>query len=462
MHNIEKGRHMIALRRKCKHLLSHIPLWMQLALFTTLITFFVLFHLIYTDYKRNLQVITDTQTATSRRLLTMEMQNLEKYIQELSLFCVQSCYDRTFSHIIEKDSSILPGEDTYLKNQIRAYFYSRNDLQSIDFYFINHARKYTRTQNGIRSQIFSVQEAAQSDYYQECFSSPYFHAILPSDDDNIMFHYYHSLLRIKTKQPQALLHIAVTDTFWNSLRANHEYPGEFICLFDENGALLHSGSPDLLSSSETAALTELHNLAGQEAFHYTLNGRTYLVTCAEGSAYHMRLFAFLPTSYIDDQIAEIRYSILFSGLLLTAAVLVLITALIRFLTNPLTILAKKLVNVGKGDFTSPADISGSLEICNLSKSFNDMILHIDELIKKTYIAQLGEKNARITALEAQLNPHFLYNTLQAIATEALLNDQTQIYNMITSLASGLRYTIKGGDYVPLCQEIEYTKNYVNL
>lgn len=453
---------MVILRKKCKRFLNHIPLWMQLALFTTLITFFVLVYLVYTNYSRNRQIITDTQTATSHRLLTMEMQNLEKYIQELSLFSVQSCYDRTFSHIVEKDSPILPGEDTYLKNQIRAYFYSRNDLESIDFYFMNHARKYTRTQNGIRSQVFDIPQTVASDYYRECISDPYFHVILPSDDENIMFHYYHSLLRIKTKQPQALLHIAVTDTFWDSLRVNHEYPGEFICLFDENGRLIHSGSPGLLSSSDTASLEELNGFAGQEAFHYTLNGQTYLVTCAEGNTYHMRLLAFLPMSLVDDQIAELRSSILLGGLLLTAAVLILITVLIRFLTNPLTILAKKLVNVGKGDFTSTADISGSLEICNLSQSFNDMILHIDDLIKKTYIAELGEKNARITALEAQLNPHFLYNTLQAIATEALLNDQIQIYNMITSLASGLRYTIKGGDYVPLRQEMEYTKNYVGL
>ena len=191
----------MSLTAKCKNLRDRIPLWMQLALFTTLITFTVLVYLIYTDYQRYLGVITDTRIDTSSRLLSMEVSNLEKYISELSLFCVQSCYDQTFSNIVEKDTPILPGEETYLRNQIRAYYYSRSDLKNLDFYLLNHSRRFTRTQDGIRSQAFSVKEAERSSYYQECLDSPYFHAIFPSQEPDTLFHYYHSLLRIKTRKP---------------------------------------------------------------------------------------------------------------------------------------------------------------------------------------------------------------------------------------------------------------------
>ena len=449
-------------RRKIKNFLNHIPLWMQLALFTTVITFAVLFHLVYTDYQRTSQVIANTQTDTSCRLLTMEMQNLENYVRELSLFCVQSCYDHTFSNIVEKDTVILPGETTYLKNQIRAYFYSRNDLKNYDMYLMNHGKCFTRTQNGIRTNPFFPKDLEASDYYQECLKSPFFHAILPSESEDVLFQYSHFLLRIKTKQPLALLKIDVNDSYWNTLADNHSNPGEFICLFNADNQLLHSGNPDLISADTQLLPQEIYTLTSGGSFRCNLNGQQYLVTCAEGNTYHMRLLAFLPVSYIDAQIAQIRDSILISGLLVSVAVLFLITILIRLLTNPLIILANKLVNVGKGDFTSTVDISGSREISHLSHSFNDMVQHIDNLIKQNYVAKLNEKTARITALEAQLNPHFLYNTLQAIATEALLNDQTKIYDMITSLASGLRYTIKGGDYVPLYQELNYAENYVLL
>ncbi len=448
--------------KKIDHILNHFPLWMQLAAFTTLLVFSVCFYLIYTSYQRSLQVITQTETESSSRVLSMEIQELENYIQELSRFCVQSCYDRTFTQIVEKDGPLLPAEESYLKNQMRAYFYSRNDLKHLHFYLMNHALQLDRTNNGLRTHVFSEQEIVASDYYQQCINNPYFHAISPSEDTDVLFHYSHSLLRIKTKEPLVLIDVAVDNTFWESLSTNHQKPGEFIALTDESGLLLHSGNDSLLSASSQDILLETGSLTPGDSLYCILDGHPFLVTCAEGNTYHMRLLAFLPVSYIDEQIAQIRYSILATGLLISLALLLFIIILIRLLTRPLTILANKLIAVGKGDFTSTVDISGSLEISNLSRSFNEMIRHIDRLIQENYVAELREKTARITALEAQINPHFLYNSLQAIATEALVNEQIQIYNMITSLASGLRYTIKGGDCVPLCQEMEYVKNYVLL
>lgn len=446
---------------KIKNLLNHIPLFMLLAVFTTAITFSILFYLIYNDYQRTSQVIADTQTDTSCRLLTMEMQNLENYVQELALFCIQSCYDQTQTNIVEKTTPITPDETTYLKNQIRAYFYSRSDLTSYNLYLINQKQCFSWTTNGIRISTFSSDTLKTSPSYRDCLKSPYFHSILPSEEADVLFQYAHFLLRIKTKEPIALIKVTMGESYWNTLIANHNNPGEFICLFNSDNQLLHSGNSELVSA-DTPLPASVYELSSGDSIRCGLNGEEYLVTCAEGSNYHMRLVAFLPVSCIERQIAQIRNSILFSGLILGTATLLLITVLLRLLTRPLTTLAKKMVNVGNGDFTSTADISGSREISLLSRSFNDMIAHIDRLIKKNYISELNEKTARITALEAQLNPHFLYNTLQAISTEALLNDQGKIYDMITSLASGLRYTIKGGDHVSLQQEMNYVENYVLL
>ena len=91
-----------------------------------------------------------------------------------------------------------------------------------------------------------------------------------------------------------------------------------------------------------------------------------------------------------------------------------------------------------------------------------MAAHINELIETNYISSINEKNSRLQALEAQLNPHFLYNTLQAIATEALLADCQEIYDMIVSLSANLRYTIKGGELVSLQEELDYVDRYILL
>ncbi len=131
-------------------------------------------------------------------------------------------------------------------------------------------------------------------------------------------------------------------------------------------------------------------------------------------------------------------------------------------TSPLSTLSDHLHKVGEGDFSSEVHVDGSSEISYLSKNYNQMIHQIDLLIKKTYISELNEKTARLIALEAQLNPHFLYNTLQAISTEAIINGQDKTNSMITALASMLRYSINPGDFVPLSFEIKHIQDYLLL
>ena len=132
------------------------------------------------------------------------------------------------------------------------------------------------------------------------------------------------------------------------------------------------------------------------------------------------------------------------------------------ITNPLSTLAHRLRRVGTGNFTTTTDIGGSLEITNLAHDFNSMIHHIDDLIKKNYISEINAKTSRLIALEAQLNPHFLYNTLQAISAEAIINKQPKINAMVTSLASMLRYSIKEEDFVSVAQEIKHVNDYLSL
>lgn len=65
-----------------------------------------------------------------------------------------------------------------------------------------------------------------------------------------------------------------------------------------------------------------------------------------------------------------------------------------------------MAKTGEGDFTTRIHEGGSREICELSNSFNSMVRHIYKLIRKTYVAELNAKDARLAALEAQINPHF--------------------------------------------------------
>lgn len=102
------------------------------------------------------------------------------------------------------------------------------------------------------------------------------------------------------------------------------------------------------------------------------------------------------------------------------------------------------------------------EITLIANSFNDMCLELNNYINKVYIAQLKQKNAEILALQNQINPHFLYNTLESIRMKAISNGNKDIGKMLYNLAVLFRNMIKGKNLITIQEEIYNCKLYLEL
>lgn len=117
----------------------------------------------------------------------------------------------------------------------------------------------------------------------------------------------------------------------------------------------------------------------------------------------------------------------------------------------------------QGDLHVKIDVQGNDEFSWISRQFNKMIEKIRVSNEQERDALLREKNAEIKSLEAQINPHFLYNTLDAINWVALDRQEYTISRMLTSLATILRYSIhKSNEEVEIRAELEYLRKYVYL
>lgn len=117
-----------------------------------------------------------------------------------------------------------------------------------------------------------------------------------------------------------------------------------------------------------------------------------------------------------------------------------------------------------GDYTVQVENkNGYEEFAKISSHFNYMVKQIERSRCQEKDALIREKNAEITALEAQINPHFLYNTLDAINWVAIENEQFQISKMLNNLAVILRYSIQNSTItVSMAEELEYLKKYILL
>ncbi len=128
-------------------------------------------------------------------------------------------------------------------------------------------------------------------------------------------------------------------------------------------------------------------------------------------------------------------------------------------------LRKVIKEVGNGnlDVHMPEDIDSSKEAKFISHEFNEAIQTMKKLLKKVKAVTVEQKNAELSALEAQIDPHFLYNTLDVINWKAIGAEEYEISEMLGALADILRYSVKNaGGEVSISQEVSWLRQYITI
>lgn len=154
---------------------------------------------------------------------------------------------------------------------------------------------------------------------------------------------------------------------------------------------------------------------------------------------------------------------LMAALFSLAVSIVILVMISSAITRPLNKLASLMENVQNGNFNVRFHPKYHDEVGKLGTSFNYMISYTNSLIDNVYKLQIAEKEAVIFALQSQINPHFLYNTLQMISDFAETGDDEEVSAVCSRLSSIFRYSIDGKSrYVRLGDEVEHVKNYVYI
>lgn len=202
----------------------------------------------------------------------------------------------------------------------------------------------------------------------------------------------------------------------------------------------------------------------------TFQNREYIIDVARNSE-----FGFMVVNMISK--AELYKNInAFSRFILTTTVIcILLIIALAFLTTRkfskrINNIIGTLVEIQKGNLSARALTNGSNdEISQISNNLNLMTESLDEHIKKEYIselrrtnAELKQKTAELYALQSQINPHFLYNTLEAIRMRALSSGDKNVGEMIKILAKLFRSSIKDEMVVSVNDELNYSKIYLEL
>lgn len=262
-----------------------------------------------------------------------------------------------------------------------------------------------------------------------------------------------------------------------------EQSGVLIIALDDNCLLFNSESESSVKRVETVIIDDYNKIiAGTKDKFINISLDSYLggiyknVSTLEIRKYPIQSTQWSIVHIIDRAIyREDIYHTLWAVIIIVVIVVVIVCALVwgifgRYIGN-IQKISQGLRNYeGKQTEELKVDVNKEDELYTIVRQFNKMtvrINHLVETLEKKNIeiqeAAISQKHAEIKALEAQINPHFLFNTLDSINWRAIENDEEEISDMLATLGSLLRYSVSNIEsMVCLEAEISWIKKYVFL
>jgi len=262
--------------------------------------------------------------------------------------------------------------------------------------------------------------------------------------------------------------IAVKESYYSRIIHEDADVGEGSDLFiaDQRGIVLSAGSRALqvgakYPNGELLNEIERHEQLGMRAFTAVFNKHKYYLVYSYDAVSRWYLVGTIPYELLSKETKQIfPYIVLVVGMCILCSIL--LTFLISSsISTPLHRLTESMKQVSAGNLHVRIQDDGNDEIGFLTGKFNAMIGQIEDLIEHTKQEQIQKREIELQMLQAQINPHFLFNTLNCLKWTAAINHVPVVSDGLTALAELLRNTmVDKKELIPLREEINNIDNYI--
>lgn len=202
----------------------------------------------------------------------------------------------------------------------------------------------------------------------------------------------------------------------------------------------------------------------QEAFYgdVLVGSQHYSIynSASISNGWHMLLA--IPRDYYMRDIVGLRNIVILITLLVALIASIASSLIAKQITQPIQNLSKAMEEFGQGNFEINNEVKSDDEIGRLSKTFNTMVQDMNSLVKSVYEEKMMKQDAQMKSLQMQINPHFLYNTLDTINWMARIKHVDEVGDMAAALGNLMRYSLSEKSYVTIREEVENLKNYLSI
>lgn len=236
----------------------------------------------------------------------------------------------------------------------------------------------------------------------------------------------------------------------------------YIFILDENGNIVYHPKQQLMYGG---LMTEnIQQIMSSRSDHFLTKGGDKLYTISKSDITGWTVVGAVYTSELmkNNKQAQMLYFLVAAVLLL--GVTVISSIISREITKPIRQLRDSMSLVEKGRFDKAnVDVTAENEVGSLGKSFNVMTERIHTLMEQNVYEQKQKRKSELKALQAQINPHFLYNTLDSIIWMSEAGKNEEVVLMTSALAKLLRQSISNDkEEVSVGEEMDYVRSYLTI
>lgn len=236
----------------------------------------------------------------------------------------------------------------------------------------------------------------------------------------------------------------------------------YIFIVDQTGKIVYHPQQQLIYSNLKTEEIEKILDTSSGSFISKVDGDNRMYTISE-SDFGWKIVG---VSYENELIInkkQMQLSFFAIGLLSLIVAFFVAYIVARNLSKPIIQLQEHMKEVERGNFNISVPVDSTKEIGRLARTFNLMVIQIKELMSQVVTEQEFKRKRELEALQAQINPHFLYNTLDSIIWMAESDKKSEVISMTSALAKLFRASIsKGQEFVSIQTEIEHITNYLTI
>lgn len=425
------------------------------------------------------QIIENQTNRTYGISMQQLMYNMETRLASYEELSNHFYFDTNLNLDLQKDYSDSTNVDIFevereFIERVKVLLKFKNDLRTVSIYFHNpslyNAKPYlTLADDKITSQL-GFQRASASSY------KGYWGRVKSVPDGNVywdvelrrtekttrVFSYNRPLEFYTDHQSVGLLSIEIKESDLYSLLAK-EGMDKGIYLIESDGTIITSN--DRASLGKQMAGDVMHRITGKASGDFLLNRseNDHVKVMYNELSNGWRMVYMIPVNRLLQETKDMRnYGLLF---IIGSAVLsvVLIVLVSNLILSRMMILLKRIQRMRNGEIETGRFVSGKDEIAVLDHSFNQMAERMKYLIDEVFTLSIKKKEAELTALQSQINPHFLYNTLSTVSWLGRKNGNEDVCEIVESLAKFYRISLsKGKDIITMREEFECIMAYIDI